>query len=480
MRWWVLKRRVHVSWLITIACGGIVVGVFCAKFIRLDFVWVFPLLVLFITALKSGRLYAVPLVLISGLLLGLVRGSSIQTELDNYKPYYGKQITTSGIVTDDTDIDSSGKVKLRLSNIVINNNKLSGLLWISANDLLVQRGDTLILSGKLNRGFGNFAGVIYEANIYKVVHPNSPNLALGARNWFSGLVRQSIPEPQASLGDGLLLGERRSLPASLVTALQVVGLTHVVVASGYNLTILVRLARRLFEKVSKYLSLFTSITLIFGFLAITGISPSMSRAGLVSVLSLAAWYYGRRFHPITLLLIAMAVTVIINPIYIWGDLGWQLSFAAFAGIMILAPLLRIYFFGDKKPKFVGQILIETISAQIMTAPIIVFAFGMFSNVAVIANILVLPVVPFAMLLTFISGLGTAILPTLATIIGLPAHLLLSYITSVIDFFSDLPWAASEVKIGILGLVICYALIATACFYLWRVTKYNLREVNIVE
>jgi competence protein ComEC len=480
MFWWVLKRRVHVSWLIAIACGGIVVGVFCARFARIDLVWALPLLILFLAAFKSGRVYVLPLVLIVGFILGLARGSSMQAELDNYKPLCGENITASGVVADDADIDSSGKVKLRLSDVSINGEKFPGIIWVSTTDLQVQRGDMLIIGGKLSRGFGNFAGAVYNANISKIIHPNPPDLALSIRNWFASAIKRVLPEPESSLGIGFLVGQRRSLSADFVTALQVVGLTHIVVASGYNLTILVRLARRLFEKVSKYLSALSAIIMIFAFLSITGISPSMSRAALVSLLSLGAWYYGRKFHPIILLLVAMSVTVIINPSYIWGDIGWQLSFAAFAGVMILAPLLQKYFLGNDKPKLLARTLFETVSAQVVTAPIIISSFGLFSNVAIIANLLVLPLVPLGMLLTFVAGLGSIMLPGFSTVIVLPAHILLGYMINVINFFSRLSWAATEVRLSGFGMIICYFVIIAICVVLWRATKYNLRDVNLVE
>ena len=266
----------------------------------------------------------------------------------------------------------------------------------------------------------------------------------------------------------------------MVEALQIVGLTHVVVASGYNLTILVRLARRLFEKVSKYLSALSASIMIASFIAVTGLSPSMFRAGLVAGLSLAAWYYGRRFHPVVLLSFAAAVTVVINPSYVWGDLGWQLSFAAFGGVMILAPLLQRFFFGPVKPGFVRQILGETIAAVIVTAPILINGFGQFSNVAIFANVLVLPLVPLAMLLTFIAGIGALLVPSIATIIGLPATWLLGYMTNVAQYLSHLSWAVTTVQISSLMVAVCYAIVIGVCLYLWRATKFDLKNTNIVE
>ena len=484
MFWWGLKRKIHISWLIAILCAALFVGVFLAKYLDGSYfssLW----LAVFATILMSVSLwrknaYVIPLLVIGGMVFGLCRGALTQNELVKLKPFYGQTVYISGNVKDDIDIGTSDQIVIRLDKLNINGEDVAGVFWISADNADIKRGDELELRGQLKPGFGNFAGIMYRAKITKIIHPKPGDVARVIRDWFADKVRLAIPEPEASLGLGFLLGQRRALPVDLVLALQVAGLTHVVVASGYNLTILVRLARRLFVKISKYLSALASVLMIFSFIAITGLSPSMSRAGLVSLLSLVAWYYGRKFHPIVLLMFAIAVTVLINPSYAWGDLGWQLSFAAFAGVMIIAPLMQRYLYGDKKPGTVQQILGETIAAQLATAPIIVMAFGQLSNVAIVSNLLILPFVPLAMLLTFVAGIGALFLPGAALIIGLPVTWLLSYMVKVTEFLASLPWALSKIKPQFWMVIVYYAVLICACFYMQRKTKYNLRDTNLVE
>lgn len=127
-----------------------------------------------------------------------------------------------------------------------------------------------------------------------------------------------------------------------------------------------------------------------------------------------------------------------------------------------------------------QILGETVSAQIATVPIIVFSFGVLSNVAVIANLLVLPLVPLAMLLTFIAGLGSIITPGLADVIATPAEWLLTYMTTVVQYFASLPWAQTIMEIPSWIVWVAYGVIIAICLYLWRATKYNLADSNIVK
>ena len=219
--------------------------------------------------------------------------------------------------------------------------------------------------------------------------------------------------------------------------------------------------------------------MILAFMAVTGLSPSMSRAGLVAGLSLAAWYYGRTVHPFVLLPFSAAITLLINPQFGWNDLGWQLSFASFAGVIILAPLLQRYFFGEKEPGTVRQILGETLSAQIMTLPLILLAFGVLSNVALIANMLILPFVPLAMLLVFLVGVCSGV-PFVADVLTVPTTWLLKYMTSVAQWLADQPWAQSEIAISGVTALVAYVGLALAIWWMARQTKFRFGEVNIVE
>lgn len=485
MQWWMFRVKVHTSWLIALACLGVVIGVVAMPRLASDWfysvAWLLLGGMLVAVGLWRGRRYILPVVVIGGCLIGLWRGSVSQQELVVYKGIIGHVTRLSGTLSEDADIGKSGELVLRLGDITIDGHRVAGSVWISADTKAeVKRGDRVTVSGKLGAGFGSFAATMYRAKIVQVQRPQPGDVARQVRDGFADSVRTAIPEPQASLGIGYLVGQRRALPPELSDALKIAGLTHVIVASGYNLTILVRLARRLFVKVSKYLAALSAGSMIVAFIAVTGMSPSMSRAGLVAGLSLLAWYYGRKFHPLVLLPFAAAVTLLINPSYGWNDLGWQLSFAAFGGVMIVAPLMQRYLFGEQKPGIIRQILGETVTAQLATLPILVMAFGQFSNVAVIANLLILPLVPLAMLLTFVSGIGALLLPGIATIIGLPTTWLLQYMTATAEYLAHLPWAQTTLTINGWAVAGYYIVLLGLCAYMWKVTGFHLREANIVE
>jgi len=473
------------SWLIALLSGAIVIGTAIVPAINQSLFasvgWLIVASILAAICLWKRATILIPVIVIAGLLIGLWRGSVVSSELTVFQHLVGKSVSITGNVTYDPDDGDHGDTDLRLGNLFADTQPISGKVWVSTTvNGQIKRGDIVTVKGKLSDGFGSFPASMYEARVTNVQRPQPGDVARQVRDWFADKVRLAIGEPESSLGLGYLLGQKRALPSDLQQALVLTGLTHVVVASGYNLTILVRLARRLFVKVSKYLATLSASTMILGFMMISGVSPSMSRAGLVSGLSLAAWYYGRKFHPLVLLPLAAALTTLVDPSYAWNDLGWQLSFAAFGGVMILAPLLQAYFFGNKKPGIVRQILGETISANIVTMPILVLAFGQFSNVAIFSNLLVLPFVPLAMLLVFVAGVGALIMPGFATIFGAPAQWLLDYSVWVINYFASLGWAQTTLEIAPIAVATAYAIIIADCLYLWHATKLNLRDSNLVE
>ena len=484
MNWWILRRGVHTSWLITYlgvgVLGGLVLAGVFPTFYFDNYLWLVVVTSLLFLGFWQRNISVVPLLIIAGLLVGLVRGSATQIEMSAYGGLVGKTATISGVVSEDVDVGKKGELVVRLVDLSMNGGNLPGKIWVSLNQKAdLKRSDRITIRGEVNRGFGSFAASIYHAKLVQATRDESSDIALNVRDKFSEGVNRYIDQPESGLGLGYLLGQKSNLPDDLILTLQAVGLTHIVVASGYNLSVLVRLTRRAFARVSRYLSFISAIAMIVGFVSITGLSPSMTRAGIVAGLGLVAWYFGRKFHPVTLLIIVASGTALWNPGYLWGDMGWLLSFLSFGGVMIVAPLLQRYFFGDKEPGTLRQIAGETVSAQFVTLPIIIYSFGSFSLLSLLANLMILPLVPLAMLVVF--GVGFfAWLPIVAVMFGWLAQVVLGYMISVANFFADETWAQIEIQMPLWLVLVCYGAIAAAVIYLLRVTKYRLRDSSIVE
>jgi competence protein ComEC len=412
-----------------------------------------------------------------------MRGGMERVELNAYSEFIGHEVTIIGTVAEDPDFGLAGDLRVKLKDVEIGGVELPATIWasaISGPKSEVKRSDRVIITGKLKIGFANFPASLSFASLTAVSRGDKADLARDLRDGFGEELRKMIKSPEADLGMGILAGQKRALPNLLSEAFMAAGLTHIIVASGYNLTILVRFARRLLFRISRFAAVAGAIVLVLVFASITGFGPSMMRACLVTAISLLCWYVGRKTHPVTLLCLVAGLTALINPYFVWGDAGWYMSFSAFTGVIIVSPLLQNYFWGTKKPGVFRQIFIDTMCASLMTMPIIAFFIGNFAPFGLLANLLVLPIVPFTMLFTFLAGIFAMILPPLAAVIALPAQWLLSYIIKVAEVVASFPGSLNQVEFPAYLMVLAYSALAIVIFYLWHKTKFDFRNNYLVE
>ena len=475
-----IKKKVHISWFIAASSVGIMLGIAIAPYAGTTYAnasWLVVAGSLFFCAIIRRPRYVLVFALLAGIILGLWRGSGQYAQLAEYKPLYGKQVMITGRITEDTSFGTRGDQRMRVGDVAIQNQNLPGTIWVSTLEKSdVKRGDFVRLKGTLQEGFGNIPASMFRAKVVDVTRPVPGDVGRQARDWFAGGVHLAMPAAEADMALAFLVGQKLTVSDTLSEQLRTVGLIHAVVASGYHLTILMIASRRLFVRTSKYLTALASAGMIGGFILITGFSPSMTRAGLVSGLSLLAWYYGRVVHPLVLLPFAAALTALYQPAYVWGDVGWYLSFAAFTGVILLAPLLHDYFWGkDRRPGLLREVVVATIAAQIATLPITILVFGYYSAYAVLANVLVVPLIPFVMLLTFAAGMVGLFVPALASLAGAPVVWILQYIVMVVEKIAAIPGVKSEVTFGPLAVVVSYIVIVAVTVWLWWVTKHNFRR-----
>lgn len=475
-------KRFHISYVITWCAFGVLIGLLVGQWVTLPYTLLSSCiaLLLVVGAVRSRRLSACIVITVAGMLIGLARGSEYQIQLEKTDAYAGQTIQVAGIVSQDPTIQNQGDAwNMQLSDIRINETPMRGEIYVTAtSENALRRGDVVVVRAKASEGFGSFRLSLYRAIILETARPQ--NNFLDIRDSFAASVRAMMPEPEASLGIGFVVGQKSALPDDLVDQLKIVGLTHIVVASGYNLTILVRFARRLLSRRSRYLAFIGSVVLVVLFVACSGLSPSMNRAAIVTALSLLAWYYGRQFHPIQLILYVASGSALLYPVYLWSDLGWLLSFAAFTGVLVVAPIFTqmLYKKQDGAPATV-QLVVETLSAELMTLPITMVVFGYIPIFALLANILVAPIIPFAMGATFMAGLVGWFLPV-ASIVAAPASIVIGYVIAVVEKFSGIPGARWELAVSPVFAIGWYGLIALWLGLFWRFRRIDLRASSVVE
>ncbi|RYC74782.1 ComEC/Rec2 family competence protein [Candidatus Nanosyncoccus alces] len=480
-----LGRSLHQSYFVVVMCGGIVFGTILALVFRINYfaspIWIGCALALMILAYCWPKMVFVVIALVAGMILSFVRSSVELVSEDYIRQFYGKAVIVSGVVDGDPETDGNG-TKFKLKELKFGGDEghvTGGSLYISEykNEDLA-REDKIVLNGKLMEGFGTYAGYMYKPEIKSWLRPEPGDLILKVRNWFAMRVESLIPEPQVRLGLSYLLGMKSGLPDDLDENLRVVGLVHIVVASGAHLSILVGIARKFFGRLSRFSGLIFSILFVVFFMVMVGWTPSIMRAGIMTILTLLAWYVGRKIEPWRIILLVAAGTLLVNPMFII-NLGWLLSFASFAGIMILGPKFTKFCYGGKKPGFVAGTIITTVAATVMTLPIVLYYYGTISLISVIANLLILPTLPYAMGLVFLTGV-VAGLPGVETVVAFVATKLLDFHIVVVEFFGEMKSFMVEIEpyqawvFGIYFLIFVPLLIGL----LWR-KMVKLREAKIL-
>lgn len=406
-----------------------------------------------------------------GVSLGWWRGDVYLKKLDAYQPLYYQKVTITGQATEDAVYNKTKQLGFAASNIVLENGQhMTGKLSLSGFGVnAIFAGDTVVASGKLYPGYGAYQGRISFASIEVTEH--HPTLITDIRREFVAGAQTALPAPLAPFVMGLLVGQRANLPPDVKDDLQKVGLTHIIAVSGYNLTIILQASRRLFGKRSKRLSTFLSLGLIAIFLLLAGASASIVRAAIVSMLSIATSYYGRNFSPLSLIAFAAAITAYANPVYIWSDLSWYLSFLAFFGVMILSPLVQARWPGRWHENIIGAVALESICAEIMSLPFVLYIFGQMSLVGLPANILVVTMVPLAMLLGLVSGLAGMFIGSLAGWLTWPANILLTYMLNIAHIMAHVPGIFVQNKaLSLTTMLLTYFVISLMAASLWHKTK----------
>jgi competence protein ComEC len=299
------------------------------------------------------------------------------------------------------------------------------------------------------------------------------------RRRFVAGMQSALPEPLASFGMGLLIGQRANLSDEVYQSLLMVGLVHIIAVSGYNLTIILRASKGLLSKYSRRLSLLLAFALIGVFLLFAGASASIVRAAIVSILSLLAAYYGRSVKPLVLIILAAAITAWANPYYVWTDVSWYLSFLAFFGVMIVAPMMLVRMPKQWQSSLVLTVALESLCAELMTLPYILHIFGQMSFIGLVTNVLVVALVPLAMLLCLVAGLAGMLVPAIAGWLAWPAVLLLTYMLDVATMLSHIPHIfAQGLTFSLAELLLVYSLLGLVVWSLWR--RLSRAQLQVVE
>lgn len=464
--------------IFTVLCLSFLLGIFIASLTNISFLnssWIFAYTIsaLLLAALFNQLFKSKVLVLISFCLIFLSLGSGYYSYNDwkNYRNIIFEQdLEIVGKISQRPEPNyKNQKVVIKITECFSNGTRLKD---IEGAKIIVRLptfpeyrfGEYLSLQGKISQP-ENFSGFDYKNYLKRwhivgeVKNPVKINFKgssanpidkgygflYSIANTFEIALNKVLPEPHSSLASGILLGVKRNIPDDLMLDLQKTGLTHIIALSGFNVTILIAIfARSLVMYLGRRQTFLLGTTLVILFVIMTGASASVVRAAIFSLLILFGTTIGKRADQTNLLLLAALAMVVINPYILPYDVGFQLSFLAFAGLIYLTPIIGRYI--EKKnfkfiSKNVGSTLSETLGAQFAVTPLILYQFGLVSLISPIANLLVVWIIPWIMLATFATGLLSLIYYPLGKLVVAFLWPGLEYILRIVEFLANIPLAA---------------------------------------
>ncbi len=409
--------------------------------------------------------------------LGTVRMGLVQDATSSiahiYDAQLGVQVELMGIIIDEPD------VREYTTNLVVEVLSLDNVRNVGVGPLQIlvkarphqtfAYGDKVSLSGTLEKpknvtgdtgrefdyiGYLAKGGVHYLIKYPSIEVVSSDNgsrakaTLFGIKGRYIDVFSEMIPEPQAGLAAGITVGAKRALGSELMEAFRNTGLIHIVVLSGFNVTIIIIFLLRAFAWFPRWAGWSLASLAVVLFAILTGADAPVVRASAMGLLGVAALTLGRTYAITRALMLVALAMVVWNPQILLHDIAFQLSVVATLGLIFFAPpitqRLELRVFKSPKLHWLAEIVGVTVAAQLAVLPLLIWYMGEVSVVAVIVNVLALPVIPLAMLLTFVTGLIGMVSTSLALPFAYATYGLLAYIVQLVEFFNTLPMTTLQI------------------------------------
>ncbi len=308
----------------------------------------------------------------------------------------------------------------------------------------------------LKTGVNHYAEVTFSARAGRV------------RSVLNTAVHRALPQSSAGIVAGLLLGERGGIEEDILHDFSSAGIIHVLAVSGLHvgfIMLIIYIAGSFFNLPRSAL-LVISLLGVWAFALVTGMKPPVFRASLMATLFVIAMIRDKRADALNLLSFAALVILALRP----GDLysvGFQLSFAAVAGIVLLHPFFeqrirkislidRAY--AHALPRWTLSLMIVSLSAQLGTLPVSAWHFGSFSLVGMLANLFAIPLVFVAVATAFVMLIASAFWPGAAAVFAATVHVVITLVVELAAVMARLPFAAVEGWYPDFPLIVLYGLV----------------------
>ena len=329
-------------------------------------------------------------------------------------------------------------------------------------------GDKVLIYGKLedasvarNEGGFNYKEYLKIKGIYKTINIKKTDIKLIKENNLNIIDRtinnirvkmkdsamNILPEKEANFIISILIGDKLNLDEDIKKDFRNSNLSHILAVSGMHVSYVIMgigfVICKL--KVGKKKEKITTIIVLIFFMLLTGSSPSVERACIMSIYMIVGSLLYKRTKVINSLSFSCVFILITNP-YALFDIGFQLSFGGTIGIIFLYPILKncLKIKQDNMVKKIiskiTDIMFVTMSANIVIFPIILYHFNTISTVFLISNVLVSPLVGIIILLGFVSTFFYYIFFPVSKIIAIILKLLIDILLNIANVLGNLPFS----------------------------------------
>ena len=410
------------------------------------------LLVFFI--LTKDKVYKITILLCVFLTLGFIRADFAKVNHSQFENYSKRYVNLSVVVSDPPKITDKGM------RMVVSVEKMGSSTLLHSEDVLVsyegyksfRYGDRLQVRGALEspESFENMYlakdgifFVIQKAKIEKLGEGGGNKIKsflFFVKDSFISKMQLVLSGGDTALMSGILLGAQDSIPKNIKEDFQKSGLTHILVLSGYNITVVGEGVSKVFGIwFSKFVSLGFGAFAIVLFALLSGGGASTVRATIMALIAVLGRVLGREYDALRALFLVGLLMVFVNPLTLLYDPSFHLSFLATMGMILFSKRIELKLVFIKNLTLM-DIVSTTVATQLLVAPYFLWSMGKVSVISLISNIFVLPTIPYAMLAGFITGVFGYISFYLAYIPGFISHLFLLYITTLAHFFASIPFA----------------------------------------
>lgn len=380
--------------------------------------------------------------------------------------WFEYQTVITGIVVNDPDRGLE-KVKIIISpffpSVTTQKKSISDILITLPSGTKISYGDQIILTGivKSPEAFDTDTGRIFDYPNYLAVHDiygtiqvnevkitshhqgnHFLEILFSVKKYFVDMIRKLFPRAEAGLFAGIIIGEKSLLPKEVLADFQIAGLTHMVVLSGFNITIVAIFMVSVLSWLgcgyrTRRLGAFIGIPI---FVAMTGMGASSVRAAIMSLMVFGLQIATRPAHSFRVIMFTAGIMIFINPRIVLYDPSFHMSFLAFIGLIYVTPVIERW--GEQFGEWFGlkDLIIETTAVQIFVMPYILWMNGRFSLLLLISNILTVPLVSLIMGVGFGVVLVAFLVYPLGYLITFPVTWGLSYVLYIAHTVASVKWA----------------------------------------